>query len=76
MEELRKNNIDEINTLKQSLKGKPQAEFDKAVKSRKAEQNAVIIARQNSDKAAAAKLAQSHPKPPGPVRKSTGTAAD
>ncbi len=71
VEELRKNDIDEINTLKQSLKGKPQAEFDKAVKSRKTGQNAAIKARQNSDKAAAAKLAHGHPKPPGPVKIST-----
>jgi hypothetical protein len=47
-EELRKKQIEEIRALRESLKGQPESVISKAVKAKKAEQNAAVRAQQGA----------------------------
>jgi len=51
LEELRKKQISELKALRESLKGSPQMEINKAVKDKKAEQSAAIEALQTANHA-------------------------
>lgn len=63
LEELRKKQTNEIKALTESLKGKPQAEINKAVEAKKVEQSAAIEALQNANKGKGHRPKKRRPEP-------------
>ena len=58
---LKKNNIDEINNLRASMKGKPRAEIMKAVQAKKAEQMVILKDLEKANKAEIEQFKKDHP---------------
>lgn len=60
--ELKKKHIDEVKALRESLKGKPQADIRKAIEAKKAEQKTAFKELEKTNKAEIEQFRKDHPK--------------